>query len=134
MSYSTGADIGTGLQFSWNSSSFAMEITNVSGDGEEVAVIDATHMGAANSRIKIFGELVDPGTFDVECNLAVDQMSKFRAGSTGTVAITVPWGSTTKQITGGAVVQRRNYAIPLEDKMTCGFTIAWTTTPTYPSS
>lgn len=133
MSYSTGADVGTGLSMTWNSTAFPMELLGLSG-GEETSIIDVSHMGSTTNRAKIAGDLIDNGSIDIELHLAVDQLSTIRAGSTGTVAITLPWGATTKQITGGMVVQSRNYTVPFEDKMTCGYTLTWTGAVTYPTS
>lgn len=133
MSYSTGADIGTGLTLTWNSTAIPFEMLGLSGS-EEVPIIDVTHLGSTTSRAKIAGELIDEGSFDIECHLTVDQLGNMRAGSTGTVSISVPWGASSTNVTGGAVIQSRNYTIPLEDKMVAGFTMTWTGPVTYPTT
>jgi len=118
------ADVGTGLGVTWNSSTFAMEILGAGWDGEEVPIIDTTHMLTTTARTKMAGDLREEGTFDVECHLSPTASASLRAGSTGTVVIEVPY-STNGKITGGLIVQRVNYTFPLEDKMICGLTMAW---------
>lgn len=125
------ADIGTGLAMTWNSTAFAMELLSIAGDGEECPVIDVTHLGSSSSRTKMKGDLRDPGTFTAECHLDPDKV--LRAGSTGTVSITIPWSTDTTKptITGSAFISRFNYSMPLEDKMLCSYTFAWLTSPTF---
>ncbi len=134
MGYSTGVDVGTGLTLTWNSTTFVMEILGLTADGEETPIIDVTHMLSTTSRAFIGGDLRDDGSVDIECHCQTDQMNHIRAGSTGTVSVTAPAGATTKNITGGWICQSRNYAIPLEDKMTIGYTMKWAGIAVMPTS
>jgi len=134
MGYSTGSDVGTGLAITWNSTALEMEVLGLSADGESVPIIDGSHMGSSTCRTKYPGDLRDEGSFDVEMHLSPPKMATMRAGSTGSVVVTVPWGAGSTSITGGAIVESRNYTIPFEDKMLCGFTLVWATEVVMPAT
>ncbi len=134
MGYSTGADVGTGLDATWGGSSFAMEIIGGAGDGASVPIIDVSHNKTSGSRQKIPGDLIDEGGFTAECHLNPSALSNYRPGSTGALVVKVPWGSSDKEITGGAIIERVPFTIPFEDKMLCTIEFVWAGAVTYPST
>ena len=105
-------DVGTGTTAVFGTSSFAMNVTNVSGGDMTRAVIDSTHMGTTGERTKIFGDLFDPGSIELELALDPEDQPPITFPSTATLAGT---GATTAW----------SWNSPLEDKMTATMTFTW---------
>lgn len=107
-----GVGTGTTIEFTTASSNYAGEVINVSIDGEEIPVIDMTHMSTTSYREKVFGSLIEPPQVTVEINY--DPASPPPIGTEDTATLTWPDGST--MIGTGAFISRTSET-PLEDKM-----------------
>ena len=131
-------DKGTGTTVAFGTSSYSVNISSISISGEEVPVIDATHMGTTGYREKIFGDLVEPPEVTVEIHFDPDNEPPV-SGAVETVTITfpLPAGQTTAaNMAGTAKIVSWDNAVPLEDIMTGTYTIKFDgfTGPTWTAS
>ncbi len=129
------ADKGTGSTIAFGTSSYSVNVTNISISGEEVPVIDATHMGTTGYREKIFGDLVEPPEVTVEIFYDPDE-PPIVSGAVETITITFPPGTgqaTGANIAGTGKIVSWDNSIPLEDIMTGTYTVKFDgyTGPTY---
>lgn len=108
-----GVGTGTTIAFTTASGNYDGEVISASIDGEEVPVIDMTHMGSTGYRKKTFGSLIEPPQVTVEINYDPDDPPP--VGTEDTATLTWPDGST--MIGSGAFISRSSET-PLEDKMT----------------
>lgn len=132
------ADKGTGSTIAFGTSSYDANITGISIGGEEVPVIDVTHMGSTAYREKIFGDLVEPPEITVEILWDPNKIPPVSA-AVETVTITFPLpdgGITAANIAGTAKIISWENETPLEDKMVGTYTIKFDggTGPTYTAS
>jgi len=129
-------DVGTGATLGLVGASYDIEITGISQGDETVPVIDVTHLGTEGSRIKMCGDLIDHGELTIEAHLDHLQMDAMKLALGETNAITIELAkqgteTTGTKVTGSGAITSHNYSIPLEDKMTCGYTITWLGAVTY---
>jgi hypothetical protein len=114
--------VGTGTTFKWNQLApiFAIEVTSISIDGPEAAIVDVSHLGSTTLREKLVGDLLEPGTLTVEGHFKstydVDDITKF-VGHTDDIEIIT--GSTSVWTWPTAVMTSFSANIPLEDVETC---------------
>lgn len=124
-------DVGTGtiVHFLGSpSGGWTGQVTDFNIDGEEVAVVDVSHLMTTGYREKIFGRLIEPPQFTA--NLNYDPQNEPPIGVTDTIVVTWPGGGT---LTGTGAIISRNSETPLEDKMTGSFVFQFDgrTGPTY---
>lgn len=109
--------VGTGATIVFSGTgSFTGQVLSFNIDGEEVPVIDVSHLGTTGYREKTFGVLVEPPQATVELNFAPDNPPP--VGIEATITITFPDAST---LTGTGAFLSRSMAVPLEDKMTATY-------------
>lgn len=122
------ADVGTGTTVAFGTSTtFDCQVTGIRINGEEVAVIDITHMGTTGTRSKMFGDLLENVTVDVDIHFDPSETVPTKTSQTVTFTFPVPTGSTngaTLAGTGGVVSHSAD--IPLEDKMTGSYRVQFT--------
>jgi hypothetical protein len=125
---SEGIGTASTVALTTDSGNYSGEVLSFSIDGEEVPVIDMTHMGTVAYREKVFGSLVEPPQLTVEINY--DPASPPPLGVVDTITVTWPDASTL--IGTGAIVSRSSET-PNEDKMTGNFVFQFDgqTGPTY---
>src|SRR5690606_32763226 len=113
------ADVGTGTTITFGTSSYAAEITGVTINGEEVPVIDISHMGTTGTRAKMLGDLKENVTLDVQVNFDPDEPPPIGSSETITVTFPIPSGSTNGATRAGTgAIVSHSEEVPLEDKMT----------------
>lgn len=132
--------VGTGATLAWGTSSAldAIEILSVTQSEQGRPVIDTTHLGTTTTRSAIPGDLISPGTLDVEAHMPGDLMDALYT-ALGSVAETVTFNfkqlstesTTAPKASGSAFLQSINWVNPLEGKVTLGFTVAWAGAVTY---
>lgn len=114
------AVIGTGLALSVGGSSWTYPILSVNGPGMTREKIDATKMSTTSYKEYLFSNLVDPGELEVECEYDGNPPTF----STSDVAISVTY-SNSQVLAGTGRLIAFNPSTPLEDKMTCSCTFAF---------
>ena len=122
--------IGTGTTVAFSGGiSFSAEVLSFKIDGQEVPVIDTTHLGTTDYRTKIFGNLSEPGAVEIEANYNPASPPPV-AGTLGTLTITWPDNST---LTGTGAIVKASSETKEEEKMTGSFTFQFDgqTGPTY---
>ena len=121
---------GTGATFVIATNAYDVEILSINQGEQSRPVLDCTHMGSTE-REKAPGGLVDYGSMDVEAHLDPNELDAMKtaltaAASTGTLTFNTAGAETVgANCTGTGFVSSHNYTIPLEDKMTVGFTWTW---------
>lgn len=120
-------DTGTGTTITFGtSSSFTPKIRSIKINGEEVAVIDTTHLGTTGSRTAMLGDLKGLVTLEVEHDYNPSLTYPTGVSETITVTMPIPAGGTTgATLYGTGSLTNHNADIPLEDKMTASFTISF---------
>lgn len=122
------ADVGTGTTVAFGTSTtFDAQVTGVRVNGEEMAVIDVTHMGTTGTRAKMLGDLKENVTVDVDMHY--DPSETIPTGTSQTITITfpIPSGSTNgATLAGTGAIVSHSGDIPLEDKMTGSYRIQFT--------
>lgn len=122
--------IGTGITMAFTTAlaNYAPQIESFNLDGEEISVVDFTHMGTTGYREKKFGSLIEPPQVNVE--IQYDPANPPPLGTLDTVTITWPDSSTL--IGTGALISRSSEH-PNEDKMSSSFVFQFDgqTGPTY---
>lgn len=108
--------VGTGASVVFDSSSFEAQVVSFNIDGEEVSVLDVSHLGSTSYRSKIFGVLIEPPAITLEINF--DPELPPPVGLAG--EITVTWPDST-ELTGSGTIVSQSSATPLEEKMTAQF-------------
>ena len=108
----TGSGTGATVVFS-SGSTYSGQVISFNIDGEEVPVIDMTHLGTTSYREKKFGTLVEPPQVTLEINF--DPASPPPVGVSATCTITFP---DTHTFAGTGAFISRSFSNPLEDKMT----------------
>ncbi len=110
---------GTGVSLVFSSGiTYTGQALSFKIDGEEIPVIDVSHMGTTGYRKKIFGSLIEPPTLDVEINYEASGPAPV-SGTPGTLTITWPDNST---LTGTGAIIKRNSEHKLEEKMVGNYT------------
>lgn len=132
------ADVGTGTTIVFGTSGFTADVEEVSNDGIERAVIEASKFSTTGAMEKIFGDLYDAGSVTMTFHFDPDSQPPI-SGAVETVTITFPLpagGTTPADVSGTAAVTAWEYTVPLEDKMTAEATITWDggTGPTWTAS
>lgn len=119
-------DVGTGTTITHGTTSYAIEILNVDGEVSR-AVVDTTHMGTTGARTKRVSDLYDPGSITVRAHLNPDEEAPYySAEETVTVTFPVPSGLTNgATVAATGAVSRFSWSSPLEDKMTCTYTVTF---------
>lgn len=119
--------LGTGTTITFGTSSYACEIMDegLDIDGEEVPVVDVSHMTTTGYRKKLFGKLVEPPQITVNINWDPDTPPPITAAAeTITITFPLPAGmSTPATIAGTGKIISRSASVPLEDKMTGTFVV-----------
>lgn len=121
--------IGTGATVSFSSgSTFSGEVLSFNLDGEEVPIIDMSHMTTTGYRKKVFGALKEPPAVTVELNY--NPASPPPVGVAATITIAWNGGG---GLTGTGAFVSRSSVTPLEEKMTGQFVFQMDgqTGPTY---
>ena len=122
------ADIGTGTTVAFaTSTTFDAQVTGLKIGGEEVPVIDVSHMGTTGTRAKMFGDLKEAVTVDVDMHY--DPSETIPTGTSQTITITfpVPTGLTNgATLAGTGAIVSHSGDVPLEDKMTGSYKIQFT--------
>lgn len=121
--------IGTGCTLAFaGTAGFDGEVESFNLDGEEIAVIDFSHLGSTGYRKKKFGSLIEPPQATINVNF--DPAAPPPMGSVGDITITFPDTST---LSGSGAVISRGAEVPLEDKMMGNFVFQFDgeTGPTY---
>ncbi len=83
------ADTGTGTTVAFGTSSYSVNITNLSIDGEEVEVFDVSHFGTTGYKEKIFSSLSEPPQFTCDVLYDPDEPAPV-SGAVETITITFP--------------------------------------------
>lgn len=122
------ADVGTGFSITFGTSTtFDADITNVTINGEEVPVIDITHMGTTGTRAKMLGDLKENVTVDVDINFDPDMPPPTGTSQTITLTFPIPSGKVSgATIAGTGAAVSHSVTVPLEDKMTGSYRIQYT--------
>jgi hypothetical protein len=120
-------DVGTGATVVFGTSTFEAHLLSVNGSDITRAVVDSTHMGTTGERTKIFGDLFDAGSFEME--IAFDPDADPPIGSAvETLTITFPKPADKANgayVAGSAAITNWTWGVPLEDKMTATVTVTW---------
>ena len=122
------ADNGTGTTIAFGTStSFDAQVTGLKINGEEVPVIDVSHMGTTGTRSKMFGDLKENVTVDVDMHYDPSETIPTGVSQTITLTFPIPSGSTNgATLAGTGAVVSHSADVPLEDKMTGSYKIQFT--------
>ena len=122
-----GADVGTGSSITFGTStSFDMQITGIKVNGEEVPLIDITHMGTTGTRELMLGDLKGNVSLDVDINYDSSETIPTGVKQTITLTTPVPAGMTNgATLAGTGAIVSHSGDIQLEDKMTGSYKIQY---------
>jgi hypothetical protein len=118
-------DVGTGSTLiATTSSTFLPKITSIKINGEEIKVIDTTHLGTTGTMTAMLGDLKSRVTIEVEADYNPSLTYPTGVSETWTWTGPIPSGGTTGATIAftGALVSH-SADIPLEEKMTTTFRI-----------
>ncbi len=120
MAASGTTSIGTGSTLTF--AGVTIQITSISIDGPEAAIIDAAHLNLAAGvpRPKLVGDLLEPGTLTAEGYLKGDEDYGVLVRTSG--ALVLLSGSGTTWTWSDAYLQSFSGGVPLEDVETCSLT------------
>jgi hypothetical protein len=121
-------DVGTGTTVAFGTSTtFDAHVTGLSINGEEMAVIDISHMGTTGTRAKMLGDLKENVTVDVDMHYDPSETIPTGVGQTITITFPIYSGQTNgATLAGTGVIVSHSGSIPLEDKMTGSYKIQFT--------
>lgn len=123
--------VGTGATVTFGTSSYAPQIETITIDGIERPVVDTTHLGTANFKTFIPGDLVDPGEITLEIKTNPDTEPPI-SGAPETITIEFPSAlATGAQYSGSGFVTSDSVTNPLEDNITRSVTVKCTGTWTW---
>lgn len=118
-------DTGTGTTLvATTSSTFTPRIRSIKMNGEEIKVIDTSHLGTTGTMTAMMGDLKSRIKLDVEADYNPSLTYPTGVSETWTLTLPIPAGGTTGAtiaFTGALTVHDAD--IPLEEKMTSNFTI-----------
>ena len=126
---SPAVNVSTGLTITFDSGFFA-QITNVNWTGITRPAIKTSHMGTAapsSNQIAndtfIPGDLIDPGSLEVEGHFNPDTDPPMDQAAAATCTVTIPGSTTPATWAASAFMTEFSIAMPLEDKMTFSATL-----------
>lgn len=130
------ARTGTGATLTLGTSTYTVEILSISQGDESMAVINTSHMGTTGSHTKIVGDLIDHGSVDFEAHLDPNLLDAMKTAMGVSQTCTITFNTEGAETVGAKAVgsgalTSHNYTIPLEDKMTVGYTLTWLGAVTY---
>ncbi len=113
------SDIATGTTVVFADSGFTGHLLDVSWDGIERVSVDSSHLGTANFRTFIPGELTDPGELSLELAFDPDDDPPFN-GDAEVITVTFPLFSllTPAKWVASGFMRTFSFGAPLEEKMT----------------
>lgn len=121
------ADTGTGTTVAFGTSSYSVNITNLSLDGEEVEKFDVSHFGTTGYKEKIFSSLVEPPEFTCDVFYDPDEPAPV-SGAVETITITfpIPGGMTNgATLAGTGKIISTGADIPHDNVMVGQYTVAF---------
>jgi hypothetical protein len=118
-------DVGTGSTLlATTSSTFLPKIRSITINGEEIAVVDTTHLGTTGTMTAMLGDLKTRMTIDVEADYNPSLTYPTGVTETWTWTGPIPAGGTTgATIAFSGSLVSHGAVVPLEDKMTTTFKI-----------
>ena len=121
---------GTGCSLAMGTTNYDVEILSANFSGQEVPVVDTSHLGTTGTRTKVMADLKEPGTLEVEFHVDPDKLDTLNTaiGLAQTMTFTfkkVSGEATAATLAGSGAISAHNFTIPLEDKCVGNYTISW---------
>lgn len=117
-------DVGTGTTLtSPTGTTLTDEIVGIEWSDWERPKIDTTHLGSSTVRSKIPGDLYDVGDITLDCHFDCT-LAPDMGDAAGVWTLQLVDGTSTTTWAVDAFVSGFSMSIPLEDKMTCQYTLS----------
>jgi len=116
-------DLGYASTLGFGTSTFTAAIRSITIGDKTREVVDASHLATVTNKRKLFGDLVDVGSFDVEF---IWDSGKIPPISAAVETITVTLPDTSTIVGKGAVTSYGGPNLAIEDLQVGTMTVTWT--------